>query len=360
MPIPPDIPHNYDTALAQAKKLAGDGNARALALFASGMHDAEGKFSCQILDTPWTKGAVWSTNDMPRIKGGSFALKWSPKIFVDNYLKTDKGILDGEYIDSAEAYVTRNLDYRRSNFAAAKTPLVFSQEDHQPAIFKGFMLFEYAKKIAEDIWQRDNLTFANSTPDRFCWLAPWFDIMGTETDWNPGGNWKPMSDQAMLYRRALCGAKPYCFLMNTDFTRWSYELSEKFMKRCLAYGMFPGFFSADASTRTYFSQPELYERDRPLFKKYVPLCKLVAEAGWQPITLATSSEEKVYVERFGSDKPYFTVFNDSPESKTVDLRFEKGYTSFKDLVSGEIVLVAAGVLRLKLGAEAVMLLEPRE
>ena len=356
MPIPDNVPHNYDTALAEAKRLAENNNPRALALFRSGMHDADGKLSCQILDTPWTKGAVWSTNDMPEIEGGSFALKWSPQIFERYYGQTDRGILDGEYIDSAEAYVTIPLDYRRENFSAARTPLVFSQEEHQPAIFKGLMLFEYSRKIAEDMRQHDKLTFANSTPDRLCWLAPWFDIMGTETDWNPGGHWSPMSDSAMLYRRALCGAKPYCFLMNTEFTRWSYDLSERFMKRSLAYGMFPGFFSADASTRTYFSQPELYNRDRPLFKKYIPLCKLVAEAGWQPITRATSSEPKVYVERFGEH--YFTVFNDSPEEKTTTLRFEKDYRSFKDLVSGKTVAVIDGVLSLTLSPEDVALLEP--
>ena len=126
------------------------------------------------------------------------------------------------------------------------------------------------------------------------------------------------------------------------------------MKRSLAYGMFPGFFSADASTKTYFSQPELFERDRPLFKKYVPLCKLVAEAGWQPITLATSSDAKVYVERFG-DK-YFTVFNDSQENKTVTLRFEKDFAEFKELVSGKTVKVENGALTLTLSPEDVAVL----
>jgi hypothetical protein len=326
------------------------------------MHDADGKFVCQILDTPWCKGAVWSTNDMPEIKEGSFALKWSPKIFADNYERNNKGILDGEYVDSAEAYVTTSLDFRRDNFVAAQTPLVFSQGEFKPAIFKGLMLFEYVRSIAEEMHRNDKLMFANSTPDRLCWLAPWFDVMGTETNWNAGGRWSPMADSAMLYRRALCGAKPYCFLMNTDFTKFSYDMSERFMKRSLAYGMFPGYFSANASTKTYFSQPELYERDRPLFKKYVPLCKLVAEAGWQPITLATSSEPNVYVERFGSDtkKTYFTVFNDSQETKTATLRFEKGYVSFKDLVSDKIVLVVDGVLNMTLSPEDVAVLKPVE
>ncbi len=110
---------------------------------------------------------------------------------------------------------------------------------------------------------------------------PLLDVMGTETDWNPGGRWRPMSDAELLYRRALCKGKPYCFLMNTDFEEFPHELVEKYMKRSLAYGMFPGFFSHNASQGHYFTRPELYDRDRPLFKKYVPLCKRVAEAGWR-------------------------------------------------------------------------------
>jgi hypothetical protein len=75
--------------------------------------------------------------------------------------------------------------------------------------------------------------------------------------------------------------------------------------------MFPGYFSADASTGHYFTRPELYNRDRPLFKKYIPLCKRVAEAGWEPVTGALSDNASVIVERFGTQpRPcYLTVYN---------------------------------------------------
>jgi hypothetical protein len=97
-----------------------------------------------------------------------------------------------------------------------------------------------------------------------------------------------------------------------------------------------------------------------LFKKYIPLCKRVAESGWQPLTLATSSDPKVYVERFGSDAAQvcFTVFNDSKENKTVTLRFEDAYTEFKDLVSGKTMKMNDGVLSLTLLPEDVAVLEP--
>jgi hypothetical protein len=105
--------------------------------------------------------------------------------------------------------------------------------------------------------------------------------------------------------------------MNTQFERFPHEAVEKYMKRSLAYGMFPGFFSANASQGHYFTRPELYDRDRDLFKKYVPLCKLVAEAGWEPITRASSSNKAVRIERFGDQ--YLTVFNDSKQQQEVTI-----------------------------------------
>ena len=180
--------------------------------------------------------------------------------------------------------MTDELDFRRDHFTAATTPLVFSPEEHRPAIFRGLIAFEYVRGIEQDMRRAGKLMMANGDPGRLCWLAPMLDVLGTETDWHPQGKWQPMPDAELLYRRALCKGKPFCFLMNTRFEDFSPELVEKYMKRCLAYGMFPGFFSADAAGGHYFTRPELYNRDRPLFKRYIPLCKQVAEAGWEPIT----------------------------------------------------------------------------
>jgi hypothetical protein len=243
---------------------------------------------------------------------------------------------------------------------------VFSQDTHQPAIFRGLVAFEYVRGIAKDVHGMGKLMMANGAPDRLCWLAPLCDVTGTETNWNPGGRWRPMSDADLLYRRAMCKGKPYCFLMNTQFDKFSHELVEKYMKRCLAYGMFPGFFSANASSGHYFTRPELYDRDRPLFKKYVPLCKKVAEAGWEPITLARSSDERVYVERFGgvgSMKPggiwHLTVFNDSPQRRTATITLVDlaPLNASRDLVSGHDVTWQDGKTTLTLGGEDVAVIE---
>ena len=359
MSMPKEMPRTIGAAVAEARRLADEKNdVRAKALLSSGYHDEAGQFPAQLLDTPWCNGAVWSINSMPGIAGEvtDFKNKWDASLRDKLYGPKRSADLDGEYIDSSEGYVTDELNFRRDHFAAAEAPLTFSLDSRKPAIFRGLIAFEYIRGIERDIHGMGKLMMANSTPIRLCWLAPLLDVMGTETDWNPGGNWRPMSDSELLYRRAMCKGKPYCFLMNTPFEDFSHELVEKYMKRSLAYGMFPGFFSHNASQGHYFTRPELYERDRDLFKKYVPLCKLAAEAGWEPVTRAYSSDEHVYIERFG--ERCLTVFNDSEQRRTVTITVEgKTPTRGLELVSGGAVDWRQGKATLTLDGEDVAVIE---
>ncbi|MCX5646358.1 MAG: acetylxylan esterase [Phycisphaerae bacterium] len=355
MSMPKDMPRTIEAALAEAKRLATEKkDSQAMALLTSGYHDEQGRYAARLLDTPWCNGAVWSINSMPQVAGDvtDFKNKWGPSVREKLYgaksprvagvppairgrdaRDTKASGLDGEYIDSSEGYVTDELDFRRDHFAIAQTPLTFSLKDHKPAIFRGLIVFEYIRAMAQDVHGMNKLMMANSTPINLCWLAPLLDVMGTETDWNPGGTWQPMSDSELLYRRALCKGKPYCFLMNSQFERFSHEAVERYMKRSLAYGMFPGFFSHNASQGHYFTRPELYERDRDLFKKYVPLCKQVAEANWEPITRARSSNKAIRIERFGDQ--YLTIFNDSDQSQEATITAEMDISGpTPELVSG--------------------------
>lgn len=295
---------------------------------------------------------------MPGIAGDvtDFKNKWNAALRDRLYGPERRGDLDGEYVDSVEGYVTDELDFRRDHFAAAETPLCFAPDTRRVAIFRGLIAFEYVRAIARDVHAMDKLMMANGAPGRFCWLVPMLDVLGTETDWNPGGRWRPMSDEEMIHRRALCGGKPFCFLMNTDFGRFPPELVERYMKRALAYGMFPGFFSHNAAEGHYFTRPELYERDRPLFKKYVPLCRRVAEAGWEPITLVRTDCPKARVERFG--RRYLTVLNDDAEAREVVLaaEFDPPGES-RELVSGETLRWRGRELAIRLGPEDVAVID---
>jgi len=325
MAMPTTMPRTLEAALGEARRLADLSRPQAQAFLTSGYHDADGRFPARLLDTPWNNGAVWSMNSMPGLRGAvtDFKDKWNPTLREQLYGASRKGDLDGEYIDSCEGYVTDVLDFRRDHFAAADTPLTFAADTHRPAIFRGLIAFEYIRAIGRDVHGLGKFMMANGAPTQLCWLNPLVDVSGTETDWNPRGQWRPMGGADLLYRRALCKGKPFCFLMNTDFDAFPPERVEKYMKRAVAYGMFPGFFSHNASQKQYFTRPALYDRDRPLFQKYVPLCKRLAEAGWEPVTRARSSDERVHVERFGdAGARFLTVFNDSPDRRTVTITLE--------------------------------------
>ncbi len=334
-------------ATKEARKQAENGAWLAKAWEKSVMYDENQHPVGQFLDTPWCRGVVWSMCGLPGLgEGGEFHTKWTEEYVNSVYPKLaggEKNVsldgtqngpcswtptenhegIDGEYIDSSEGYVTTELDFRTEHLECVETPLTFSLEARKPAVLRGLVTFEYIRKMQRDVHSAGKLMMANSTPIRLSWLAPILDVLGTESNWNWNGNWTPMAIEELQYRRMLCGGKPFCFLQNTNFDLFTYDHSDRFMKRCLAFGMFPSYFSADASTKHYFRNPELYERDRPLFKKYMPLCRLVGEAGWEPVTGVSVTDSRLLVERFGDLERdgvyYLTIYNPEKEAILAEL-----------------------------------------
>ncbi|HUT92835.1 MAG TPA: hypothetical protein VMY37_25300 [Thermoguttaceae bacterium] len=91
-------------------------------------------------------------------------------------------------------------------------------------------------------------------------------------------------------------------------------------------------------------------------QKYVPLCKLVAEAGWEPVTRAHSSDEQVHVERFG--ERYLTVFNDGPDRRTATVRLDfDPPSSSRELLSGRAISWRQRQATLALDAEDVAVID---
>ncbi|MCW3052787.1 MAG: hypothetical protein JWN14_1957, partial [Chthonomonadales bacterium] len=167
--------------------------------------------------------------------------------------------------------------------------------------------------LRDDLHNRGKLLMANSVPIRFSVFASLFDVMGIEVNWlGSNGEWQPEGDDILSMRRTLSATKPYLLLMNTNYDKFSAPLVEKYFQRSLFYGIFPSMFSADAATHPYWESPALYERDRPLFRKYIPIIRQLSAAGWEPITQAKSSSAGVYVERYG--KRLFTLLNDTRQS----------------------------------------------
>ncbi|MFQ6041579.1 MAG: hypothetical protein ACE5PV_12040, partial [Candidatus Poribacteria bacterium] len=360
MRMPPDVPRTDENIMKYLHESAQSDNPqtrrRAQAIITSGSFDEHGRYQYQVRDTPWCNGAVFSSNPNPHIPGDSEAkMNWNEEIKQRLYGSDAKGEAvhevtaerseqDGEYLDSLEGYVTADENFRREHFHHVTVPLTFSTSSRKPVIHKAFSVYEFSKWMAKDVHAMGKLMFANSVPHRFAFLCPHFDVMGTEMNWLRDGKWNPASDEWMNFKRTMCYQKPYLFLMNTNYDQFTPDLVEKYFQRSLFYGMFPSMFSHNAAEDPYWRAPKWYNRDRHLFKRYIPLIKMVAAAGWQPVTYAVSDNPKVYIERFGPDAKgniYFTLLNDSADKQQTEVTIItekldiKAAKEMRDLISGE-------------------------
>ncbi len=147
----------------------------------------------------------------------------------------------------------------------------------------------------------------------------------------------------MMYRRALSYQRPYGLLMNTDFSRLTYELVERYFQVALFYAIYPSMFSHNASSDRYWDDPALYERDRPLFRRYIPLIRTLNTAGWQPLTYAAAGDPRVHVERYGRwPDLYFALRNtqpDGPQPATIALAIDRRAVGIPAYVSSARALL---------------------
>jgi hypothetical protein len=119
----------------------------------------------------------------------------------------------------------------------------------------------------------------------------------------------------------------------------------------LAYGLFPGF-----QCNYFFDGGDRHNRDRDLWKKYMPLIRRLSESGWRPVNrLAACEGDGVVIEQFG-DK-YLTLYNHGKKTADVKLAFKVPVASVKELVKGGEVATADGKAEFKLESDDVMLLE---
>ena len=214
--------------------------------------------------------------------------------------------------------------------------------------------------IANDMHGMSQLMMANATPDRLCWLAPMLDVMGTETDWNPGGHWRPMSDADLLYRRALCKGKPFCFLMNTAFENFSHELVEKYMKRCSGLRHVSRVLQRTTRRRAITSRGPNSTSATATSSRNT--CRF-ASAWPRPAGSRSRSPGRAtsmsHVERFGEPPTrYLTVFNDSHQLQDRYHPLEdQPPQSSRELVTGKQVTWSGGKTELTLEGEDVALIQ---
>ena len=306
-----------------------------------GLHDAAGQF--QIPKTRVYGHYIAQFNLDPDLRYGRWHLDRTSQQ-VEHYASKG-GVLDGFYYDG----LTTGLNYRTDHFRHSSAPPLWDPAANKPVLNNFFNSCDFARAAAELLRPQGKITMMNGAMHATFYVAPWLDAFGSETGLRIGRS-------GFNFIRTIIYHKPMLTLLKGNYEqKIGYNEVELFMKRALAYGVFPGFFDWPPSGLgpggRYWAHPAYYERDRELHRKYLPLVKTLAAAGWEPVTHARSSNAKVFVERYGPDAAgilWLTLLNEegAPQDTTLAIDAEAlGLAATKvrciDLVNGGEVALRA-------------------
>jgi hypothetical protein len=294
---------------------------------------------------------------------------------------------DGIYLDSVSFWLGNYLNYRQEHFSEAEIPPAFDCFTARPALLGMFSHCEFINWLAQELHKQGKLVHMNIFGESYRFCAHLADVLGSEvsSQWGKGArNLSEIeSDEVSLARRMLAYRKPTSNLLqegnfNTPRPELSQAEVEQYIKHQMFYGFFPGIATIGGEEKPgyigwkrYFGTPAQYERDRTLFKKYIPIIKEVCAAGWEPVTCARTSSENVYIERFGYwDKSnlHFTLRNNGEKEERFSVTIqagrlgaagkELGDISVRELASNS--LLAANTNDKTVVLELSMVLPPKE
>lgn len=303
----------------------------AQAVLNSGYRDSEGRYYIDAYDYFWHQwgglaNQLWPCYPDTDFSGTTMGSLYKT-YFVDNYFDE----YDGVYVDSILVNSTMGniADFNRQHFAYTRTPLMFSLSNAQPVLASQLAQYDFLEWLASYLHSQDKKVMGNIFSYAYRYYAHLLDVLGSEV-WDVSE-----SDSIAALRRTLCYQK-----VNTNLLQWfrgedvvEHEEVEQYIKEQLFWGFFPGIASCGGGTgwgeslERYFLHPELYERDRQVFKTYIPIIRDLSEAGWEPLTFATVDSSDVMIERFGdwSDNcVFFTLKNTgaSPVAATITIDAE--------------------------------------
>ncbi|MCD6361449.1 MAG: discoidin domain-containing protein [Armatimonadetes bacterium] len=313
-----------------------------------GLFNADGRF--QITKTAVYGHYIAQFNLDPDLRYGRWYLDRTAKQTAAFAAKG--GVLDGFYYDG----LTTGLNYRTDHFKYSAAPPLWDPVNNKPVLNNFFNSCEFARAAAELLRPRGQITMMNGALGATFYVAPWLDVFGSETGLR-------ISRESFNFIRTIIYHKPMLTLLKGNYEqKIGHDEMELFMKRALAYGIFPGFFDWPPSGLgpggRYWDHPEYYERDRDLFRKYEPLVKTLNAAGWEPVTYARSSNEDVFVERFGPGEDgivWLTLLNETAQPAATVLRVDAEALKLDPMTVQCVDVLSEssiGLRRLRAGLEA--------
>jgi len=253
----------------------------------------------------------WLTNADPEIVGAYGKPNRGMLSWIYEYGRDREGAqkiggrANGIRYDSLSEWVHLGAEnFRQEHFAFADFPLTFSYRTAKPCQLGYFCALEYMIFVRREMLKTNGITYANGGVGVpwFCWLLDGISREG----------WRPEIEGyqriRMLMYQKTCGDWG-----GGRLSRLSDLEMERRLNTCLTYAWWPGLDGASQA---------VYDKKRPLFKKYIPVLKSLARSGWEPVTYAVAEPEGTIIERFGGNKGrrlFFTVRNIQPKPATISV-----------------------------------------
>ena len=220
MPMPQGDTADDGRSIGRSPAIGRAGRRRSQGALHQRLPRCEGRFVARLLDTPWCNGAVWSMNSMPGIARRDDRLQATSGIRRSARNSTARsGRATWTASTSTPARATLPTSWISAATISPPPPRrwSFSPDEHRPAIFRGLIAFEYVRGIEQRHPPSGQADDGQRRARPALLAGPHARRAGHGNRLAPAGQWQPMSDAELLYRRALCKGKPFCFLMNTRF-----------------------------------------------------------------------------------------------------------------------------------------------
>lgn len=213
-------------------------------------------------------------------------------------------------------------NYRTEHWNFVDIPLIFSYSTKKPVLLQLFSNYEYAKTIKNG----SKIIQGNIFPNAYLFYAHLLDVLGSEIP-------DIESDEKVSLRRTLSYQKTNTNLMVWKWGNTQEPITHNEMEQYFKYEMFYGIFPSISivggvvidkdktyakTYSRYWENQSLYERDRGLFKNYIPMIKNLSAAGWEPIQYANVNNSKIKIERYGNlnnNSLFYSVGNDQSDEQ---------------------------------------------
>ena len=304
LPMPQTVRRTEGEVVQRMKFLAAGGDRQA-ELAASALlgvaRRPDGSPSLEFMDTPWDSGARLEINADPDLPPTS---EWPLNRAMAEWRETKRILARGSggiYLDSMAKL--RAADYNSAALAVADYPCAYEKAILRPCLPTEWSAYEYVAALSRAMKARGKFMMGNFTRANSPFFAGLVDALGEEIEWKTADPYETFDDRAMNFRRAMAGQKPCVLWLNASFDRLTADSVRQYFENSLFWGFLPSFSREDGSRRSYWENPSWYDRDRALFKTYVPLIQRLAAGGWQAVGGVKASSTNIWVECFEDQVP---------------------------------------------------------